>query len=1142
MEFQSSSKTRRRGRPTSPNLQNKKNSNKDSTFSSSAASNMNNNNTSNATMAQYNADAKLMAEFELSGVSGKSFNYSRSVLYAPQDNANEEEITSYLSRIQRGGLVQPFGCVLAIEEHTFKIIGYSENCFDMLGFKIAESSKLITLIGVDARTLFTPSSGASLAKAMTSREISLLNPIWVHSRSTHKPFYAILHRIDVGIVIDLEPANSSDPALLLAGAVQSQKLAVRSISRLQSLPGGDIGVLCDTVVEDVQKLTGYDRVMVYKFHDDNHGEVLSEIRRSDLEPYLGLHYPATDIPQAARFLFKQNRIRMICDCNAQPVKIVQSEELKQPLCLVNSTLRSPHGCHTQYMANMGSISSLVMSVVINSSDSRKLWGLVVCHHSTPRYVPFPLRYACEFFMQAFGLQLHMELQLASQLAEKKTLQMQTLLCDMLLRDVPFGIVTQSPSIMDLVKCDGAALYYGGKCWLLGVTPTEAQVKDIAEWLLVAHKDSTGLSTDSLADAAYPGAALLGDEVCGMATARITSEDFLFWFRSHTANEVKWGGAKHHPDDKDDGGKMHPRSSFNAFLEVVKSRSMPWDVPEINAIHSLQIIMRESIQEIENSSLKTMTSSQQNDADGPSMDELSSVAMEMVRLIETATAPIFGVDPSGLINGWNGKIADLTGLQASEAIGKSLINDIAHEDSHETVEKVLHRALLGEEDKNVEIKLRRFGKDPPKSVLYLVTNTCTSRDHKNDVVGVCFVAQDVTPEKAVMDKFIQLQGDYEAIVQSLNPLIPPIFASDENACCSEWNAAMERLTGWTRYEILGRTLPGEVFGGLCRLRGQDALTKFMILFYQAISGHDTKRLPFGFFNRTGEFVEVFLTANKRTDEHGNIIGCFCFLQPTLVDPEASDERQDNKESLSKIKEFSYIRQQMKNPLNGIQFTHKLLEATCVSDNQKQLLETSEACEKQILSVIDNMDFGSIEDGSKVELNMEEFVLGNVVDAIVSQVMILLKEKNLQLLHDIPDQIKTLPLYGDQIKLQLILSDFLLSVVHHAPSPDGWVEIKVLPGLKLIQDGNECIRLQFRMTHPGQGLPAALIEDMSGGRNRGTTQEGIALNFSQKLVNTMNGLVRYVREENKCYFLIDLELKTGKSTQHGPDSDGTEKMEI
>lgn len=97
---------------------------------------------------------------------------------------------------------------------------------------------------------------------------------------------------------------------------------------------------------------------------------------------------------------------------------------------------------------------------------------------------------------------------------------------------------------------------------------------------------------------------------------------------------------------------------------------------------------------------------------------------------------------------------------------------------------------------------------------------------------------------------------------------------------------------------------------------------------------------------------------------------------------------------------------------------------------------------------------------MELKTEEFVIGNVIDAIVSQVMIPLKEKNLQLLHDIPDQIKPLPVYGDQIKLQLVLSDFLLSVVNHTPSPDGWVEIRVTPGLKLIQDGNEFIHIQFR----------------------------------------------------------------------------------
>lgn len=99
-------------------------------------------------------------------------------------------------------------------------------------------------------------------------------------------------------------------------------------------------------------------------------------------------------------------------------------------------------------------------------------------------------------------------------------------------------------------------------------------------------------------------------------------------------------------------------------------------------------------------------------------------------------------------------------------------------------------------------------------------------------------------------------------------------------------------------------------------------------------------------------------------------------------------------------------------------------------------------------------------STLQLNMEEFVLGNILDAIVSQVMMLIREKNLQLFHEIPDEIKMLSLYGDQIRLQVVLSDFLLNVVSHTASPNGWVEIKVSPTLKIIQDGDEFIHLQFR----------------------------------------------------------------------------------
>lgn len=1085
-------------------------------------------------IAQYTMDARLHAVYEQSGESGKSFDYSQSVRTTTQ-SVPEQQITAYLSKIQRGGHIQPFGCMLAVDEATFRVIAFSENAREMLGLTPQSVPSLekpeILLVGTDVRTLFTPSSAVLLEKAFGAREITLLNPVWIHSKNSGKPFYAILHRIDVGIVIDLEPARTEDPALSIAGAVQSQKLAVRAISHLQSLPGGDINLLCETVVENVRELTGYDRVMVYKFHEDEHGEVVAESKRSDLEPYIGLHYPATDIPQASRFLFRQNRVRMIVDCHATPVLVIQDEGLMQPLCLVGSTLRAPHGCHAQYMANMGSIASLAMAVIINGSDEEaiggrnlmRLWGLVVCHHTSARCIPFPLRYACEFLMQAFGLQLNMELQLALQLSEKHVLRTQTLLCDMLLRDSPTGIVTQSPSIMDLVKCDGAALYYQGKYYPTGVTPTEAQIKDIAEWLLANHADSTGLSTDSLADAGYPGAASLGDAVCGMAVAYITSRDFLFWFRSHTAKEIKWGGAKHHPEDKDDGQRMHPRSSFKAFLEVVKSRSLPWENAEMDAIHSLQLILRDSFKDAtDGSNSKAVMHAQLGELELQGMDELSSVAREMVRLIETATAPIFAVDVDGCINGWNAKVAELTGLSVEEAMGKSLVHDLVYKESEETVDKLLHHALQGEEDKNVEIKLRTSDSQQHKKAVFVVVNACSSRDYTNNIVGVCFVGQDVTGQKVVMDKFIHIQGDYKAIVHSPNPLIPPIFASDENTVCSEWNTAMEKLTGWSRGEIIGKMLVGEIFGSSCRLKGPDALTKFMIVLHNAIGGQDTDKFPFSFFDQNGKYVQALLTANKRVNIEGQIIGAFCFLQ--IASPELQQalkvQRQQEKKCFARMKELAYICQEIKNPLSGIRFTNSLLEATDLTEDQKQFLETSAACEKQMSKIIRDVDLDSIEDGS-LELERAEFLLGSVINAVVSQVMILLRERDLQLIRDIPEEVKTLAVYGDQVRIQQVLADFLLNMVRYAPSPDGWIEIQVRPRLKQISEEVKLMHIEFRMVCPGEGLPPNLIQDMFHS-SHWMTQEGLGLSMCRKILKLINGEVQYIRESERCYFLISIEL--------------------
>ncbi|RAL38571.1 hypothetical protein DM860_002549 [Cuscuta australis] len=1071
----------------------------------------------NIVVAQYPVDAKLHAVFEQSG---ESFDYSNSVKSAT-GSVPDEQIVAYLSSIQRGGQIQSFGCMIAAAEEGFGVIAYSANARKVLGVMPHSVDQLV--MGADVRTLFTPSSAVLLQRAFREQEITLLNPIWVQSKNSGKYFYAILHRVDVGIVIDLEPAKGEDPAVSLAGAVHSQKLAVMAISHFQALPGGDIKLLCDTVVESVRELTGYDRVMVYKFHEDEHGEVLSESKRPDLEPFVGLHYPASDIPQASRFLFKQNRVRMIVDCHSSPVPIIQDEALPQPLCLVGSTLRAPHGCHAQYMANMGSTASLTLAVIINGNDedavggrnSMRLWGLVVGHHTTPRCISFPLRSACDFLMKAFGLQLKMELQLASQVTEKHVLRTQTLLCDMLLRGSAVEIVTQSPNIKDLVKCDGAALYYHGKYYPLGVAPTEDQIKDVCEWLLTCHGDSTGLSTDSLADAGYPYASSLGDTVCGMAVAYITPRDFLFWFRSRTVKETKWGGAIHSPQDKDDGQRMHPRSSFKVFLDVGKRCSLPWENAEMDAIHSLQLILRDSFKDVSGNNPKAVVEWQ-------GADELSYVAREMVRLIETATAPIFSVDTEGRINGWNAKVAELVGLSVEEALGMSLVRDIVHKDSQETTEKLLFKALRGEEDKNIEMKMKTFGTNRRTKAVFLVVNACCSKDYTHKIVGVCFVGQDVTGHKILADKFVRIQSDYQAIVHSPNPLIPPIFASDKNAFCSEWNTAMEKLTGWGKEEMIGKMLVGELFGRFCRLKDPDAMMKFMIVLHHAIGGKDTENFPFSFFDRNGKYVQTLLTANKRVSLDGKIIGAFCFLH--ISRPEVQSHGGSNDRS-SKKKEMDYICQEIINPLNGIRFTNSLLKSTNLTQPQKQFLETSDACEKQMSKIIkDNVGPINIKDGS-LELEEEEFCLGSVVDAVVSQVMELMKERGLQLIDDIPERIKTLAVYGDQVRIQQVLSEFLLNMVHHTPPPKGWVQISVQASLKQISDGVTVVQIEIRLGCPGEGLPAELVREMFH-TNQWVTSEGLGLRRCRKILKLMNGEIQYVTESEKCCFIITLELPTSK----------------
>nr|CAD1833158.1 unnamed protein product [Ananas comosus var. bracteatus] len=316
--------------------------------------------------------------------------------------------------------------------------------------------------------------------------------------------------------------------------------------------------------------------------------------------------------------------------------------------------------------------------------------------------------------------------------------------------------------------------------------------------------------------------------------------------------------------------------------------------------------------------------------------------------------------------------------------------------------------------------------------------------------------------------------------------------------------MEKLTGWPSGEVIGKLLVGEIFGSCCRLKGPDALTKFMIVLHNAIGGQETDKFPFAFFDKNGKYVQALLTANTRSK----------------MDEAAGKEVLCQNEGIG-----LYLSRDQK-PLSGIRFTNSLLEMTDLNDDQKQFLETSASCEKQMLKIIKDANLHSIDDGSLV-LDKSVFPVGSVINAVVSQVMILLRERGLQLIRDIPEEIKEISVYGDQFRIQQVLADFLLNMVRCAPSENGWVEIQVRPNLKQNPDGTETVLLLFRFACPGEGLAPELVQDMFH-NSRWATEEGLGLSICRKILKLMGGDVQYIRESERCFFLIALELPTSQKS--------------
>ena len=494
------------------------------------------------------------------------------------------------------GAILPHGAMLVLDRDSLEVAQAAGDTQGLLGLPVE------AVLGRAAEALFRPDQVQRLRELCEQSDLAkprhLLDPIL--RLVPDRPLDASAHKSDELLVLEFEAADTrdrhvSDPL----GCVHEL------LDGLDALPS--LQAFCQVAAERVRGVTGYDRVMIYRFLEDGAGWVFAESREERLAPFLDLHYPASDIPKQARALYLRTWLRLICQVEYEPAPLLPplNPRTGQPLDMSQATLRDVSPIHREYLRNMGVDASMSISIIREG----KLWGLVACHHYSPKKLPRHLRAACELFGAMFSLQLEAREraeQFKARTASRKVLQklMRNLAEE---DDYGQGLVRNTPNLLDYISAGGLALRVapqGGVAvrvnsavTMLGVTPTEEQIAALTDWLSRQMEGGDGLFvTDRLGELWRPAKAFAGVG-SGLLAISVSREprDFILWFRPEVVANVSWGGDPAKPVELGpNGARLTPRKSFEVWQETVRGRASAWLPSDGDAAFDLRVALLEVV--------------------------------------------------------------------------------------------------------------------------------------------------------------------------------------------------------------------------------------------------------------------------------------------------------------------------------------------------------------------------------------------------------------------------------------------------------------------------------------------------------------------------------------------------------------------
>ncbi|MBD2496018.1 ATP-binding protein [Nostoc sp. FACHB-280] len=393
-------------------------------------------------------------------------------------------------------------------------------------------------------------------------------------------FDGIVHRTTNAVILELEPKNSDEDISFLG----FHTLVSEAIAHLQHTT--NLAEFLHLAAVEYRQITAFDRVMIYQFDEQGAGSVVAEAKREDLSPYLGLHFPATDIPTPVKQLYTQCLQRFIPDFTAQPVELI-SQNPATPLDLTWSVLRSVDPCCITYHQNMGVAAILVIALIKN----QQLWGLISCHHQTPKYLTYEVRKICEFLGQIVSSELghkviHSELDYEVRL---KSLQAEFVELIYQADNFIDALIKPQPSLLALVSATGAAVCLDNEITLVGATPKIEQVRKLITW--VDNHVSERIFASNALPKLYPEAIQFKNTASGLLLLRISQVQryYILWFRPEVVQTINWAGNPNESIQTNIDGSVTlcPRTSFEKWQEIVQLTSLPWKQCEIDNAWALK---------------------------------------------------------------------------------------------------------------------------------------------------------------------------------------------------------------------------------------------------------------------------------------------------------------------------------------------------------------------------------------------------------------------------------------------------------------------------------------------------------------------------------------------------------------------------